>query len=184
MASSSSSNNEVPVSHHRPTSASMLDNVTLSIRVCRLARTVTIIPRRFAPDAVLLVRAPLRISASRRALRSLRLLVGSTSGCSTNTNKQSTLFASSRCRRMQHQLDRFANQMSPAQLMFAEHTFVSRVVVGHADTGERFSRNVDRFGLLSRNSAPKQNVHRSRKYPRISNRLYVFAHNTLRIILT
>jgi hypothetical protein len=53
--------------------------------------------------------------------------------------------------------------------MFAEHTFVSRVVVGHADTGERFSRNVDRFGLLSRNSAPKQNVHRSRKYPRISD---------------
>ena len=99
IASSSSSNNDFPVSIHRPTSTSMFARVNLAIRVCRLANTVTMILRRFAPEAVLLVRAPLRISASRRAFRSLRLFVGSTSGCSTNTNRHSTLSANSRCLR-------------------------------------------------------------------------------------
>ncbi len=89
-----------PVSHQRVTSDRRLSRVNRSKRVASEANTVRITPRRWAPSAVLLVRAPLRISASRRAFRSLRLLVASTAGCSTNTNRQSGLSINSFCKRM------------------------------------------------------------------------------------
>src|ERR1019366_6150654 len=82
---------ERPVSHQRATSDRRLSSVNRWKRVASEASTVRITPRRWAPSAVLLVRAPLRTSASRRALRSLRLFVASTVGCSTNTNRQSGL---------------------------------------------------------------------------------------------
>ena len=89
-----------PVSHQRVTSDRRLSSVNRSKRVASEASTVRITPRRWAPSAVLLVRAPLRTSASRRAFRSLRLLVASTVGCSTNTNRQSGLSINSFCKRM------------------------------------------------------------------------------------
>ena len=64
---------ERPDSHQRVTSDSRLSRVNRLKRVASEASTVRITPRRVAPPVVLLVRAPLRISASRRASRSLRL---------------------------------------------------------------------------------------------------------------
>ncbi len=61
-------------------------NVNFSKRDWSEASTVMMIPRRLAPLSLLLVRPPLRISASRRRFLSLRLLVGSSSGHSTKTN--------------------------------------------------------------------------------------------------
>ena len=56
--------------------------------------------RRLALRSLLLVLPPLRISASQRTLRSLRLLVASTSGCSTKTNNESNPLINSFCKRI------------------------------------------------------------------------------------
>ena len=66
---------------------------------------------------------------------------------------------------LQHQFDGLANQMSPAQLVFAEQTLVRRVVIGHADAVKGSSQDARRFGLLSRNSAAKQHMFGGRKNP-------------------
>ena len=69
---------------------------------------------------------------------------------------------------LQHQLDRLANQMSPAQLVFAEQTLVGRVIVGHADAVEESSKNARCFGLLAGNSAAKQHMLGRRENPRVA----------------
>src|SRR5262245_59995432 len=83
-----------PSASQRCTSASTL----ASVKGCRLARsdskTLTRMLRLYAPAAVLLVRPALRSKAALRCRRSVALLVGATSGCSTNVNNSSS---NSRC---------------------------------------------------------------------------------------
>ena len=50
---------------------------------------------------------------------------------------------------LQHQFDGLANQMSPAQLVFAEQIFVRRIVISHTDAIKEISEHARRFGLLS-----------------------------------
>src|SRR5262249_25286194 len=83
-----------PSASQRCTSASTL----ASVKGSRLARsdskTLTRMLRLYAPAAVLLVRPALRSKAALRCRRSVALLVGATSGCSTNVNNSSS---NSRC---------------------------------------------------------------------------------------
>ena len=77
----------IPFCIHSCTVATMFAKEKSFQRFCKLAKTDIIIPRRFAPLSVLLVRAAFLAIASGRAARSLRLFVGSTAGSQTKTKK-------------------------------------------------------------------------------------------------